>query len=492
MADALSKRIAAADQAIRAGRTADARDFLLSLEGRGVPRPQAADLAGLSRRTYLPELGVRWLHPIVRAADLVASAATDREKAEYAACLARLGAADEAEALLGTLDPKAIPDALLFLHYVNATRWDYAASIPLLERYLATAKIRPYDRLVAKANLADALVYERHHRKAQPLLRELLHETGVRKLFLLQGMVLQVAAMDAFKRGKWDLCERFLEHARRVMEHTDTLDALFLKKWAAFLRLRRDRDLAGLEAVLAIRKEAAAKPHWETVRDCDRALAVDGDDTEVAARVYVGTPYRSFREALRRELGDAWQPPATYRWTLADGTAATGVPELDLRAPPGLKEGQVVHRLLIALAQDFYRPARIATLFTRLYPGEYFNPHTSPARVHAVIGRLREWLGDARLPLDVAAEGGFCFLRARDACAILVASETKAAPRASFLLEKLREKYGEAGFSAGDAMTTLDVSARTARRLLGDAFRDGQLAREGKGVATRYRVKSAA
>jgi hypothetical protein len=47
-------------------------------------------------------------------------------------------------------------------------------------------------------------------------------------------------------------------------------------------------------------------------------------------------------------------------------------------------------RLLESLATDLYRPHRLPHLFSNLYPGEFFNPHSAPLKIHQLIHRLRQ------------------------------------------------------------------------------------------------------
>lgn len=480
------------DALIRAGSANAARRKLGGLARRKVPRPDALPLASLARRANLPGLALRLLNPIVRPSAKHVARASEAEAAEYAASLVRVGAVAEALEILKSIDGARHPEALLFESFALMTQWDYAATIPLLTRYLASPGLDAYAKLVGKVNLAAALVQERRHAPARACLEELRLETREPGLSLLHANSLELSAQQAVGERRWREAEHYLRDADQALRDSGSLDELFVRKWMAILALLRDGDAAAKSLIARVRDEALARRHWETVRECDFHSAIVAHDDRLAVHLYFGTPFESYRRRIVAERGGKLDLPDRYPWALGDATP--GMKRVDLdhllgEAIPGdepLKVGQAMHRLLATLASDFYRPRRIATLHAELYPREYFNPLSSPNRVHRVVHRLKRWLRRGRSPLVVVEENGMYRLHGMRPCRLVV-PRGRTNARSEHLLSRLAERATARPFSVGEAKAWLGVSERSAQRLLLGAVRDGALVREGAAAATRYR-----
>lgn len=479
----------ALDAQIRAGKLDTAREGLERLCAGKLPRESLRPAAALAWRAGAPQLGVKLLNPIVRSDRRHPVEATAQEKAEYAHCLTRIGAVDEAIGILDTLDAKAAPKVSFFLASAHMKRWDYEAALPLLRRYVE-GPLPAYDRLVGRVNLAAVLVYLRRYRPASAQLRELVYETGVRKHGLLHANCLELAAYNGIMHGKYERARSFLLRAEALFERPDNHEAFFLRKWKAILSLRESGGSPAAAAeVEAVRREATARRHFETVRDCDRFLALVTGDEARFRHVYFGTPFESFRRDLQRDFRPAVQVPETYRWELGSGKKPAEIDVAAGRGPSGewLKTGNAVHRLLLLFASDFYQPFRVPALFSRLFPNEYFDPASSPPRVHQTIKFLRQWLAAAGAHADVAVEDGFYRLVATGPCVLLLGAVPAAAPKEAIVVEKLRKHFSGREFSAKEAGDVLRTSARSALRVLQRAMEAGSVGRRGTRSAARYR-----
>jgi hypothetical protein len=154
-----------------------------------------------------------------------------------------------------------------------------------------------------------------------------------------------------------------------------------------------------------------------------------------------------------------------------------------------LKVGQLQHRLLAALVADFYRPIRVAAAYVLIYPGEYFNPVSSPARVHEAVKRLRQWLEAQKLTITIEESSGAYRLVSTAPCSLRIPSITGSPlARHSPIVDKLRQRWPREGFTIQQASELLKTPARSTLRLLEEAIRAGSLERVGKGRATRYHV----
>ena len=242
------------------------------------------------------------------------------------------------------------------------------------------------------------------------------------------------------------------------------------------------------KALESLRKEAVERKHWETWRDIDRVEAVAKRDTQLLAHLYYGTPFPIFRESLMKVV-KGWVPPESYQWKMGKGKGEI----LKVWAgkkdgnEDGLKEGQAVHRLLVVLASDFYRPFRTATLCNLLYPEEHFHPEHSPTKLRQILVRLREWLEEQGLKLSVLEEnGGYRLHHEGDVTLELVEKvHTASRERPNVLLDQLREKF-PLGFGTAEAAKASGLNPRALQRLLEKGIESGLIARVGKGKNTRY------
>lgn len=474
------------DADIRAGRQAKARKDLTDLCRATVPREHRLRVGALSRRAGLPYLSLRLLAPHVRPAGKKIGDATPEEKAEYAAGLIYVGASGEALEILSSLG-KAPTEAALFTAFALFAQWEYARAIPVLSEYVRAGGLTDYQRLVGNVNLAAALVTERHSDDAAKLLSAIEKQSREGQSQLLHGVILLLSAQNHVFQKNWAEADRYLELAQEDLKNSESLEALFVRKWKAIASLLR-KQADGDRNMLAIRDEAVRRGHGETVRDIDRFLALHHRDESLFIHVYYGTPYDSFRRRLKSDadfrvdlppvyslkLGEGWDPPVSV--DVARGEASDG------RKP--LKFGGHVHLLLKEFCHDFYQSSSLTALHARVYEGEYFNPISTPAKMHRLMVRLREWLEGENIPLRIEEKRSNYRLVGEAPCWLTVKERTLTSSHPQ--LDQLQSKFADDKFSVKEASRCLDAPSRTVLRLLEKGMSDGRLTREGKASATRY------
>jgi hypothetical protein len=482
----LNEEIETINDFIRAGLGHRARRALRQVAGRKIPREKVREVANLARRANLLGLALRLLNPVVRPTGKALRVATDAEKAEYAASLTYVGASEEALTILRGINPRTVPDALLFQAFALFSQWDYAGAIPLLNAYLQTPGLGAYALLVGKLNLLAALVDERRHVEAENVSKEILQETEGKGFDFVRGSAWELAAQHYLFQRQWEKTEECLRQAEAILQESESLERFYVTKWTAILHfLRSGASPIALRRLEQVQEQARRLQHWETVRDCDRVIATSCQDSSLLTHVYFGTPYASLRRHLLDEYGQTVALPSSYVWQLDARRAADVTLDAFLGEGPKhrrLKSGQLLHRLLKTLTSDFYRPVRVASAHFQLYPDDYFNPVSSPARVHEAVRRLRHWFQNERMPLTIDELGGFYRLRALGPCAVRVQREVVEPP----WVARLRAQWGEKSFSAPDAEKTLRMTGRSVRRLLKEGLERGFLTRQGNGPATRY------
>ncbi len=476
------------DDLIKRGRTAKAKEGLRRFCKGRVKREHRLAAAALARRMEMPDLGIALLHPLVRPlGKRVQSEATPQEIAEYAADLSRLGAPREALELLTSKPVVGLPEAGLYQAFALVSLWEYGATIPLLERFLEVPNADPYQRLVAQANLAAAFLFVSRFGEADKVLTSLESKARETNFHLLLGHALKLRAQWAISIGDSSAAERALSLAEKQSAEWAKWDELLLKKWRAVLALKKEpkKAILELEQVQTLAEKAS---HWETVRDCAGYLAVATQDEARLWRVFFGTPFAPFREKLLVDFGYRGAPPTSYLLPGGKEKATT----LDLTGAMDLGADLVPEdarfRLLRALASDFFRPFRGATLFQLIHPEELYNPLTSPPRVRMLVMRLRRSLTKKRFRAGIEhLDDGY---RLSPRCPLRVDLAPNAETRSVGLVERASTTFGEDDFGLKEAAKVLDVSDRTLGRALTDAMHEGRLQRAGKGRATRYRFKA--
>lgn len=456
-----------------------------------IPRELKARFANLARRTRLGQLALRVLNPIVRPTGRRVESATEEEKAEYAASLAVVGAAEEAIGLFHTLDPKRNPEVLLHQAYAHFAQWDYAKAIPLLERYTTSPSLSEYWYLVGLGNLAAALVYERKA-EAKDVLEKLLKLSDPAQHRIVHGYALNLTAENAIWERCWKDAKERLGVAEEYFKHADSLESLFIRKWQAVVHLYEDPSKKTAKQLSPILEEARKREHWETLRSVDYHCAVALKDRDLFLKLYFGTPYDSFLEKLAGDFGQTVEIPESYAWNLVPGDQKVFWFSFDstTKRKNAIKEGSVLDRLMRALACDFYRPLRMAEIHTKLYPGEYFNPVSSPTRVAQLMNRIRRHWESTRVPMKILeAKGSYSLSCSRPCRVNLRSSRSGSEDWFALKQQALRLVLEGKPFDANGAAVVLKLPLWTTKRVLKTLFERGMVSREGKARATRYRFR---
>lgn len=455
------------DEWIREGKIAEVRDRLAEF-ARGTPeRGDRLALAQLLRRTDQPIESIRMLRPLVRKEGRRIGQATESEKAEYAASLARVGATDEALQLLSEINAESEPKALLYRAFAFLSDWRYAdATIPLRE-YVGRAD--GYNRHVGLVNLLACHTFLEEQKDAAPLFAELESELGSTPSRLRTTLFeLKV---------QWCVLLRDYPTGNRLLSEMGaspgTRQALFVEKWRAIIKLLTTGDLRSLEEV---KKQAQMLSHFETIRQCDYFEAFVRKDVSLFLKLYFGTPYSAFREKVHPHLAEV---PSEYLWRL--GKDSRRIPELDRSTLS--RVGRLPGRLFSALTCDFYRPQRLAALFSRVYPEDHFNPDHCAQRIHVAISELRKAFAKLRWPLIVNASDSNYRLTSQAPVGIWVTDHADPLEAQWRKLAAIQLTY-----STNELSRYLGISARTVLRSIELATQRGWVVREGQGRLTRYRI----
>lgn len=475
---------------VRAGRFDVVEDRLRKCLPSKVDRKDALALANIARRINLPYLALRILNPIVRPKMKGKPPASDSELLEYAESLRRAGALDEAWKILNGIDPELTPQVLLFRAFCLINQWRYGDAIPVLLEYVQTTGLTPYERAVAKVNLAASMLQQDQLNEVETFLTQLREETLQSEFLLLYGNCLELTGQLKIRQENYDEALAILAESRSTLGHAGAVENLLSQKWKAIAdALKQDRVTCGL---IDLHKAAQSAKHWETVRECELYIAILQKDESLLHRIYFGTPNESYRRRIMQMVGKDLNLPETYVWSPNHNPRFV----LDLRTGKvegardlSLPTGRALHRFLIVAGRDFYRPLPMLGAFSYLFPDEYMNVITSPNRVHQVVKRCRDWLTENNLDLEIRElDRNYTLVPGQD-FGLRVPADLLPTNSMDLEFQRLAIAVGKKEFSKKEASGHLKFSDASTQRLLQWALRENKIEKLGIGSQTRYRQK---
>jgi len=478
---------------IAEGKVDSARHFFASIPLNKLPRPLLVEAADLARRLSLPLVAIQILNPVVRPQSRKPIRPNEQEKAEYAGCLIAIGAGAEGEILLNQVDEAVAPQSLLYRAFYCFSQWRYGEAIPFLKRYLDSSSLSEYQLLVGRVNLAAALVNDGGNTSLPDLLKEIRLETTAKSFHRLGANALELSAQLAVARGSWDEALGYLDQAERLFDSTKTLDSFFVHKWRTLVETLKSKGSGeSLQNLARLRETASVRAHWETVRECDLYQSIATGDSELALHVYFGTPFEGYRQRMLRVLPFILNIPEYFDLEL--GKQKIRQQRLDLRTPliGTQQEGEALkgklYDLMSCLASDFYRPFRVASLFSHLYPTDHYHPQHSPQRIYQLLRRLRRRLESSRLSLMIVESKSTYRLKSQKGICLRVSRRCGNGNTRKLRLDELRRHFHDEEFTAEQASQTLRTSQATALRLLKSATERERITKIGAGPSCRYKV----
>ena len=467
---------------IRSGDLSVAAQRLANLSVKQIPRRYCARLGALANRVGRTAMTLKLLNPLVRGGRSKEEAATPEELIEYAEALRRLGATREAEQILSRLSHLQLPVVNLRWAYCLISQWRYREAIPRLQDYLNAVPTTEYSNVIARVNLAAALIFEQDHVYAEQILSSLHEETKTPGRELLHTNCLELKAQLEIFRGQWREAHLALDRAEATVATTKSHYNLYLQKWRAIaLSLEQNRAHPSL---VQVRQAAITAGSFETERECDLYLGVTGRDPALVQRVYFGTSQPSYRAKIEKlaafcEFPDSYQTAGSPQVLDVLTARING----DANA---IEEGELPHRLLILLARDFYRPATVLSAFSDLFPEEHFNPQGSANRVHQVTRRLRQALEP--LPLRLVEKSGCYRLHCEDQLALRVRKDPIELSARAIEWREIEDQFPSHPFSKMDVVRLKNCSVATAKRWLRWAVDTGHAQVVGSGNQQRYKI----
>jgi tetratricopeptide (TPR) repeat protein len=500
------------DLLIRIGDHQNAKIRLNLVLHKEIPREYLAEIASLTRRLSRSEIGLALLNPIVRPPATKHIVSTEAERAEYAACLIRLGILKEAHTILDTVTPDSYPRSLIFRAFSYIAQWDFEKSETCLNEFIKKSDVHSYEVLIAKVNLAVGYVFLENFKKGNGLLDELSSITLETKNLLLYSNVLELKTQMAILSGRYSQADKILKEATQILISSETIDAYFLKKDQAILNFFKSFDgvklnfkPSDLEDILIVKKEAKDRNFWEQARDCDYYLSCATKNIQIIKHLYFGTPFESYRKKLLSKVGLVKEDLIeAYSWQIGSGKKNQKIDAFTNESQAHeifLNKGQVPYRVLKSLAVDFYRPRRVMEIFESVFPKEHYFPKYSADKIYQGLKRLRHALLLNNKALIISEQSGFYQLNAQKNFTIELVCpvEHKETLNKSYLnyrrnnklhrmIQMIEKKFRNKYFTSGDFLKLHHISERSAVRHLKNAVEKGLIKKFGNTRFAKYKL----
>jgi hypothetical protein len=501
---------------IRVGNFKQARAELIQLfQKTKIPKRFIPSFANLSRRVGLIQKSLNLLYLHVRTTKAQQQGVLPAEKIEYGCSLVAIGSIQEGINLLKEFNNQQYPQAQLFMAFGSIAQWNYGNAAQLLEQYIKNPAISPYQQLTGQLNLVSCYEFLDQFSKGLEVIDMMEKQLkNSQHQFLKGSTYLQKAKLHL---GLSDLasCFKALSEAEKLITESQSNEQLFLQLIRTIAHYKnQDINQAQVKNQLVdIKDRSLTAKSWEMVRNCDRYLAELAHDQESYLHFYAGTPYQQLKEKIAKEISPQLPMIDFYERKLMTHSLTPLTKHIDVtkgveRTSGGkLKLASNVHRLLNIFCSDFYRNFSSNYLYSLLFPNEYYNPDSSPSRIQINISRLRQWFSDYEIPLEILEENSFYRLQAFGPVVIKVPTNSSSLLRnqdkSSFQQDNsvhqevifeqtILSLEHDIYFAKKDLAKKLDISEKTAQRILHKLCTQGKVIRINKGRATRYMIKSAA
>lgn len=485
------------DELIRLGKINSARRILNQIIPKDIPRKEMASFARLARRTRMNYFALRILKPVIKVDNLFSSSASEEELSLYAGSLIRIGGRKQGLDILKKLDWKKNPEILMFQVDAYFSEWNYKDAIPLLKKYIRSLNISDYQRLVGRLNLAAAYVFEGLVGLAEDLLSVVRAECKFKGYQLLYANSLELSAQVLLSKKKFAEALTYLELASKILKEEINSYGFFLKKWSAITELLKNpTDKNHQKQISLLKDEARRELDWESLRQIEFYQALATRDEHLYFKLMLGTPYANYRNVLKRKFNRPPELPAEFRFRLGGDSEQTvdsnseTIPVLYVNAGKGsnisIRGGSLLHRFLMILTRDFYRPIQVGEAFSLLYPNEYFDPESSPGRVRNLIKRLVNWFIENNVQLTIHVEKQTIILKSKGLVDLVTSRQKEELNINKFRILTLNKKTRSDWFTTTQAASLLGISQRSVQRLLSECNKT-DLQSVGRGQGRRYR-----
>lgn len=464
---------------------------------------RVVEFANLARRARCLDLAISAFRPYVKPSPTNPQTPKAEEILEYSICLIRLGALQEGLKLLESVDGTQYPEQFLYKAFAKISQWDYVESASLLEKYTALPDTSEYKKTTAKVNLPSSYIFIRKKEDSQILLGELLELTERKDFSLLRANVLRMAIQQHYQQENWAEALKYIALCEGYATSKNSLESLLLEKWKLLIQIEHQKASPEIRKTIhELRVLAETIGSDETLRELDFYEGLHFNESELLQKVYFGTLYGSYREKVLEHYYKIHKCPLKlpqeYMHLLgatAELKHAESFPFIEAISGRNsfnknyLPSKQLLFKLLNLLVSDFYRPLTIYKIYDSLFRNEFFNPNSTPGKVHQLVFRLNAWLDDNEIPLKVKWDQDAYSFAASTPIHIKILNSQTVNVEAEENFKTLKMHFLDRSFTALDLSQELKLSRRGALNII-HSVRNAELIEVlGAGPKTRYRCK---
>jgi len=501
---------------IRNGKVKEAKDYLLRITQNrnfSVSEKDLEKIANLCRRAQLATVAINLLSPIMKSfRDGKKQRPTLRLIAEYAMALHRIGNSTEAKLLLEDRAAVAHSYSQFYLGLIFLSEWEYEKAKNCFIEYLKSRQLDSYELSLGELNLLATNIFldpnnDSHEAEIMTFISR-LEKLGFTLLANnAKEVLIQYYASFEENETNWSkknlqTKERFqqilLNGNKLLTDLHSTRYSLYLQKWLCVNQLKKDPKTA-LEDFYALKEMARQFSSWEILRDCEFYIAKIKNSQDLFNKLYYGTPYTGYRQyILKRHEG--FKPDEFYFWT-SNQNLFNKKQVLDLSnfRVNGSTEnlgmtGGVSHRTLLSLTSDLYRPLTVGSLFSKIYPNEYYDQASSGLRVRQCIFRLKKDFDANHLKIKINYTKGYTIeplgLLNLKFSANLNTHFNESISKEEILLLQVSKQFSDNPFTATQLSEFIGKSHSSAVRLLNKLIQLDSLTVIGDGTSRKYLFKN--
>jgi hypothetical protein len=472
------------EELIKQGKTNGIEKAINKINRKKLKRPELTQLANLARRSGKSHLALLILSPLFRPDNPVKK--TETELLEYSASLIRLGLIYEANKNLNTIDKPKDPRWYLYRAFSHFAQWDYQLAIEPLNKYINALEVNSYPYLVGVINLISSHIFVKEYDQAEQLVKEIAPVLHKNNYHLLLGNLYELLAQIFIQTHQWAKAKNSLDQSLQYLHSDQSLNRLFVDKWNAVLSLaNRENTKQSQFTAETFRKKAQALNNWEGLRMIDYYQGHFSHRTDLLFYAYFGTPFRSLRNKFEIENPNTLYPD--YFVFPSESNQILDMTNARLDEQQLFTPGQHLHKLLMAVCKDFYKPCSTPHLFNQIYPTEYYNPLSSPDKVYQLVKRFNQQSEKMGLELTISGKNKSYRLYTPYKKIIPKMANKNIENQSMYVYNQIEDHE----FNSEYLCLKANINKRKAQRLIKEMLEAKIIEKIGSGKKTRYLKKSA-
>ncbi len=435
---------------------------------------------------------IRFLRKFVRNPERLQIASPSHfELAEYGAALTAIGARNEANNIFKEVSVQEEPQVLLYRSFNLFSKWEYQKAVELLREYTVLVQDQPYKYAVGRLNYCAALVSAEDYEHSIKELQNLHNFCSKNDFPLLKTHINQLTAMSYLGLKDYKKAIGAISSDFKKIKNENSTQSFLISKWIKLATIYDGGAHDPKKELQDLINRSLEVQHWESFRDLSLRSSIYNKNKNDFLKVYFGTPYKSFRSGARVQAPDTWEIPQQFQ--VSNKTSGQKYLEWVSGASDNksnsLKVGSIIHSTFQALSEDQFRPRPLGSLFSHLYPDDYFDPNSSPNRVSQAIFRLRSWCKTHKFDFQIIERDGLYQLHPGEQSGIMFGSQNLKLSKNESLLIKIQNSAISEHFTKTDVVPKYFANAMAFSRWTRWAISEGYIQTTGNTRSKSYSIK---